>query len=330
MRVLFFTSHPVLSLLLPEGFRDAGHEVMVSGPITWDSIPVMIQQFQPDLVFTMGWGPEQTQEKQEWIRHFVTEYRIPHAYWSVEDPRHTYTFVLPLISRMQPDFIFSICSDMVEYFKILSLKAAYLDFAYQPSVNYPEWDERYRCNIAVVASSFIDELHMYRDSYRLESIRILLSPLIRAGIRVDFWGEGWERMEPYMGVTIPPEWIHGSVPYTETRKIYHTACITIGLQSFIDQLTHRTFEILASGGFLLTSDTQAVRKYFQPGKDLVISQYETGTIDVVRYYLEQFTSQREDIRAQGMKTVAKHTYQQRAEEAIATLIEHKIIPAHLA
>lgn len=68
MRVLFLESHPMWIHGLPNGFRDAGHKVKVSGPLDKRTIYKLIGDFAPDLVITMGWGPENSSKfKQQLI-----------------------------------------------------------------------------------------------------------------------------------------------------------------------------------------------------------------------------------------------------------------------
>lgn len=49
---------------LPNGFREAGHTVMISGPVSRENITEMIDEFKPDLIVSMGWTPEHSREKQ--------------------------------------------------------------------------------------------------------------------------------------------------------------------------------------------------------------------------------------------------------------------------
>lgn len=65
MKVLFIDNNDVLMRLLPNGFINAGHEVMISGAIIdQHHLSSMFNTFKPDLVVTFGWGPEQTLDKQ--------------------------------------------------------------------------------------------------------------------------------------------------------------------------------------------------------------------------------------------------------------------------
>ena len=37
------------------------------------------------------------------------EYNNPLIYWAVEDPAYTDIWSIPLVKRMKPDFVFTIC-----------------------------------------------------------------------------------------------------------------------------------------------------------------------------------------------------------------------------
>ncbi|MBE9915162.1 glycosyltransferase [Paenibacillus donghaensis] len=325
MKVLFLESNPVWIHTLPEGFRDAGHQVEISGALTQDNIPSIIESFSPNLIITMGWGPEQTEEKQLWIREHVKASGIPHVYWATEDPNFTSQFTLPLIERMQPDFVFTISSKKVKWYRERGIKADHLDFAYHPSVHRKTKPrKKYRRSIAVVANAYPEVLKQYPRHYRNQSIRTLIRPLIKQGIRVDFYGRDWDKMKPFLGENIPHHWIHGYLPYEEAYKVYNSSAIMIGLQNYADMVTQRTYEILGSGGFVLTSNTAGVRRLLTPGKDLIVSSSPKETLRLVRYYLKR-KKLRERIKRQGRLTIAPQNYKQRAQKMIAVLKQNHII-----
>lgn len=325
MRMLFLESHPMWIHGLPNGFRDAGHEVMISGPLTEDNVPQMIKDFQPDLIITMGWGPENTSlKKQEWIHENVHATRIPHIYWATEDPTHTTSFTLPYLKKVQPDFVFTICPSSVKKYKELGIKAAHLDFAYHSSVNYPtNYPDIFKSRISVVANAYPNKMKMYPHHYRHQSMKTLIQPLLQKNIRIDFYGKYWDQMEPFLGIPIPEDWIHGYIPYTEANKIYNSADIIIGLQNHPTQLTQRIYEILGSGGFLITNNTPEIHRLFKSGKDLITSSSPEETLQWVQYYLEH-PKLRRLIQKQGNKSVKKHTYRHRAEYILGILHEHGI------
>ena len=128
MRILFLESNPMWIYGLPNGFCDAGHTVMISGPLTEEGIIDMIANFQPDLIFTMGHTSEHTEKKQKMIRELVTSTNILHVYWATEDPGYTLTFSLPLIRTIEPDFVFTICPSRVDFYRDKGIPSAHFRF----------------------------------------------------------------------------------------------------------------------------------------------------------------------------------------------------------
>nr|WP_239586954.1 glycosyltransferase [Bacillus ectoiniformans] len=306
---------------LPNGFCDAGHDVLVSGALTENGIQDMVSRFQPDLIVTLGHTPEHTEEKQQWIRKYVKPSGIPHVYWATEDPGYIHTFSLPLIKTTQPDFVFTICLEKVAFYKEQGIRAAHLDFGYHSSVHHPaQTEQRYAVNLAVVANGY-PMLHKERpDHFRFQAMNRLLSPFLKENKRIDFWGRYWDQMDHIIGKPIPKEWIHGYLPYTEANKVYSSADIILGIQNHLTQVTQRTYEILGSGGLLLTNDTPEVRRMFQPGEDLLVSSSAEETVKLVNYYLNH-PEERKEIVKSGVEKVKRHSYEQRARYIIKTLIQ---------
>jgi spore maturation protein CgeB len=291
-----------------------------------ENLPNTIGQFRPDLIITMSWTSDNdTIAKQNLLKKHIKSSGIPHIYWATEDPTHTETFTLPYITRVNPDFVFTICRSRVSEYKQLGIKAAHLDFGYHHSVNCPVQSPG-ACHypIVVVANAYPNILSQYPHHYRHQSIYVLMRPLIERNIRIDLWGRDWDQMTEYLLHEVPKEWIHGYLDYTQTNRIYSSADITIGLQNYPLQVTQRTYEILASGGFLLTSDTPEIRRLFEPGRDLVTSSSPEETINLVNYYL-QHPGEIEKIREQGRQAVQKDSYLFRAKYMISVLREYNII-----
>lgn len=326
MRILFLESDPMWIYGLPKGFCDAGHTVMVSGPLTEESLKDMLSNFNPDLIFTMGHTSEHTAAKQKMIREYVTSTKIPHVYWATEDPGYTLTFSLPLIQTIEPDFVFTICPSRVDFYEGLKIPSAHLDFGYHSSVHFPDnVYEKYKVGIAIVANGYPMLYEKRPDHYRFKALQLLISPFLEENIRIDFWGRYWDQMEHILGKKIPKEWIHGFLPYTEANKVYSSADIVLGVQNHDTQLTQRTYEVLGSGGLLLTNDTSEIRKLFSPGQDLLVSQSSKETIELVKYYLRH-PEERMKIKQAGMESVKKYSYKKRANYIIKILIGADILP----
>lgn len=98
---------------------------MISGPLTEKNIPKIINEFKPDMAITIGWGVENTPIKQQWIRKYVHEAKVPLVYWAVEDPAYTEIWSLPLIKNIQADFVFTLSPSKNESF--VSRKSSYVD-----------------------------------------------------------------------------------------------------------------------------------------------------------------------------------------------------------
>jgi spore maturation protein CgeB len=325
MRVLFLESNAIWINSLAMGFRDAGHDVMISGPLSAQNLPEMIASFQPELAVTIGWGKEHTAHKRTWIRQHVHAGKIPVIYWAVEDPAFTAKWSLPFIRAIEPAFVFTISSRMVSTYERLGIPAAHLDFGYQETIHAPVTPERrYQHAIAVVANAYPDVLEENPDHFRRRSLAVLMKPLLAAGMRIDLYGHGWDQMEGLLQARIPSEWIHGHLPYTEANRVYSSASILLGLQNDPDQVTQRTYEILGSGGFLLTLDTPGVRASFQPDVDLVVADSPQETVEKVQHYLSH-PEERLQIRRQGRRSVAHASYRSRAESMVKTLIERGVL-----
>lgn len=310
---------------LPHGFSDIGHEVLVSGPLMDWSFEEMISSFKPDLIFTMGHTREHSQEKRLLIKKHTAHLEIPHIYWATEDPGYTLTFSLPLIETIQPDFIFTICPPRVNFYQEKGYKAAHLDFGYHPKVHCPtDLIPKYDVSLAIVANGYPGLYKTNRQHYRFEALKDLLSPFIMENHRIDFWGRYWNLMTHIIGKKIPRHWRHGFLPYTEANKVYSSADIVLGVQNLDSQVTQRTYEILGSGGFLLTNNTTKIRSLFTPGQDLIVTSSPEETIKLVKHYLNR-PEERIEIKKAGLEAVKKYSYAERAKYILETIINAGLI-----
>ncbi|CAH2714988.1 Spore protein YkvP [Neobacillus rhizosphaerae] len=329
MRILFLESGEIWSNNLARGFTANGHDALISGPINKENLSNMIETFKPDFAITIGWGEEHTKFKQNLIRQKMAAHKIPLVYWAVEDPAYTEVWSIPLINTIKPDFVFTICPDKVDTYIQLGIPSDYLDFGYEETIHHPiDSNSKFESQIAIVANAYPNILENYPEHFRHRSLDILIRPLLKENIRIDFWGRNWSEMGEYFGVKIPKEWIHGFLNYADANKVYCSSKIILGLQNYPNLLTQRTYEILGSGGFLLTVDTPGVRNMFIPGKDLVVSLTPEETIQKVNYYLNQ-SEERSQIQIQGRKSIEIHSYKFRANQIINTLIENNILKTRL-
>ncbi|MFF2479678.1 glycosyltransferase [Paenibacillus sp. NPDC058071] len=313
MNILFLERGKLWSYGLPDGLRDLGHNVKMSGPVEEGRLIRLLTSFKPNLLISVGWGLDHTKSKQRMVRKLATQFKIPLVYWSTEDPNFTKVFTLPLLRRMKPDHTFTISEKTAKKFKKMGYAADFLDYGYHPKVHFrTKIRAKYQTDIAVIANAYPDVLRKYPKLYRRQSLRILVHPLLKHGFRIDFYGRNWSRMKPFLGRSIPKSSIKGHIPYKKVNEVFSSAKIVLGLQNYTDMLTQRTFETLGSEGFFLTSDTPAVRALLKPGRDVVVSSSPIQTLEKVRYYLKH-EKERERIRLNGRRAIAKHTYTERAK-----------------
>ncbi|WP_034868756.1 CgeB family protein, partial [Clostridium lundense] len=325
MKILFLLSGTIWRHTLPEGFIEAGHQVKISGTITNENVLSLILEFKPDLIMSMGMGPDQTRQKQLIMRKYSKAFKIPHIYWSIEDPWFTRNLSLPLIQTMQPDFVFSICHETVDYFNKIGIRAAYMNFGYAPKIHHAvKVQEEYKSSIALVANAYPYVLKRYPAHYRNQSIKTLIVPLLKENIRVDFWGKEWDKVGDILGCNIPGEWIHGYLSYVDANKVYSSAKIVIGLQDYETQVTQRTFEVLASQGLLLTNDTSGVKILFNKNRDLILSSSPKDTLNLVKYYLNK-PAECEKIAKNGLAAVKGNSYKDRTLYMLDILKKENII-----
>ncbi len=310
---------------LPNGFRDLGHEVNISGPITASGLSQLLKNVRPQLIVSLGWTLEHRARKRQIVKRLVGKSSIPHVFWATEDPTHHETFSAPYVKTVRPDFVFTICRSKIQAYRKMGIPAAHMDFGFHRSVHRRgPVQKRLKASIALVANGYSHILRKYPRHYRIRSIKQLISPLVQDRTRIDFYGRQWGEMKPILGAGVPQSWIHGYLPYPDAHKVYNSAQIVLAPQNHLTQVTQRTYEILGSGGFLLTSDTPEIRRLFTPGKDLVVSRSAAHTRELVQYYLKH-PAEREQIRRQGYKAVRKHSYKHRARYMLACLKKQKLI-----
>lgn len=325
MRVLFLESSQTLHAGLPYGFRDAGHQVMISGLLTEQKLQEMINVHRPELIVMIGWGPELSLTQQKWICRNIQETKAPFVYWAVDDPVFTEAWSLPVSKRMQPDYVFTVSPASVAAYQQAGLRCAHLDFGFDSSSFYiKKTTTSPRHSIAVVAHACPAVYKHHGEQERMTSLHTLLRPLLYEKIQVDFYGRNWEQMRPFFGIDIPADWIREPVSPVNAARIYQQADIVIDLQPRGKQISQQLLEMLGSGGLVLTMDTPEVRRLFTPGRDLLTSSSPEQTLELVRTYLK-LPDKREEIRQHGNRTGKQHTYEQRAKTLIRILQEEGIL-----
>jgi len=318
VKILFIDVDDQYLLGLPSGFEKHGCEVKILKDIVKEELEQLLEEYHPDLVVTAGWTKIHTDSKLKILGEMVEKYRLTHAYWATEDSRWTVEWTFPYIKATKPQYIFTIERNFVSLYRQLGFKAYYLPWACNPEFHQPvEPVEEYKCDIALVATAGITW-----SSYRRDSARILLKPLVERGYDVVIWGKRWDTLDPdIVGFNVDARHLRGKLSYLETNRVYSSAKIVLGFQNVTTELTSRTYEILGARGFLLTPSTPAVLEKFKPGKHLVVSRTEDETVRMVDYYLNK-EKKRTEIALRGQQKVysSPNTYSDRAAQILAALV----------
>ncbi len=106
--------------------------------------------------------------------------------------------------------------------------------------------------------------------------------------------------------------------YEAAPRVFHNSKINlnISLRSIVNGIPLRCFEIMASGGFLLTNYQGDFDLFFENGRDYVAFESEEDLMDKVAYYLG-YDKEREEIARNGYRRICEaHTYRHRAEEML--------------
>jgi spore maturation protein CgeB len=313
-RVLFFSHSSKYTLGLPQGFRDLNCPVFILRDLSSDLIKEAVDDFRPDLMITTGWAYRR--HKREHIDELIKrtiKYKVKHVYWATEDPRWTVECSIRCIELFKPDAVMTIHPNSINKYKELKLPAGHLDFGCNPEFNKNEpASSKYDYDVALVGNGGREW-----KSYRKTSVQILLKPLIEKGYNLAIWGKRWDRFnEELMGFKIPKHILKGELPYEETNKVYNSASIILGLQNDDEMLTSRTFEVLGSGGFLLTVPTQSVNKLFVNNVHLTCSSSPKDTVNLVNYFLKNTVARQEIARNGQLEVYLKHTYKERARQIL--------------
>lgn len=307
---------------LADSLSQMGHRVCCQPSWNMKDIEAGIRYFKPDLLITVGVDVPMSAANLENIPELCRKHRILHIYWATEDRIHYDRISRPMVQRLQPDIVWSIHPACVPLYRKSGIDAAYFNFAFNP--------ERFPMKQGAAGEMYevtlIGNTHLDTRTYRYESLRQLLFPLIRSGVRTDIWGGGWHEnadlLRREFGASIPRGWLHGHLPYLHTAGLYRQSRIVLGVQNAEDQVSQRTFEILGTGAFMIASRTAELERLFEDGKDLVLSSGPEETLERARYYKDR-DSERATIGLRARSKVLNgHTFRHRLESVWTQVEDH--------
>lgn len=110
---------------------------------------------------------------------------------------------------------------------------------------------------------------------------------------------------------------HGSIDYGDRmREIFRRSRINLNitLRSIQSGIPLRAFDVMGSGGFLLSNFQADFLEYFVPGEDFVVYESREDLLCKISYYLAHEEERKAIARSGQEKVAAGHTYQHRVRE----------------
>lgn len=319
MRILCLNYTDFFRLNFSCVFESIGHQVYHLDKITEDTMNDAIRIFQPEAAVDMGWDAVHVPGQISILRNFAKNHGIYRVYFADEDWFHFYDWSKRYVQLSSPDFVFTRSPSCIMQYEKLGIKSAYLDVGSNAIIHRPVApDPAFACDVVVIANA-----QLGYDIFRRKSIGDLVVPLFDQSYQTMIWGRGWGQATEVFGRSPAPQMIRGMVPYHKTAKLYNSAKISISIQTVEDQLSNRTYDILSSGGFMLTSDTQAVREKLTPGVHCEVSGSPEETLEKISYYLAN-EGARLRIAKAGYELAREHFVFQKTMPEAWSLVEREI------
>jgi 2-polyprenyl-3-methyl-5-hydroxy-6-metoxy-1,4-benzoquinol methylase len=154
----------------------------------------------------------------------------------------------------------------------------------------------------------VDRQLMYE--HRLQVGRLLEN----SGITISIWGN-----DTWADVLQNRDTYRGTINYdTEVPLLYRAASIIVDVPSgqLLTSVNQRVFDVLAVGGFILTTFKKDLTRFFELDKEICCYSSHNELMEKLQYYLLH-PEAREEISAAGQERVFReHTYHHRAGELL--------------
>ena len=207
----------------------------------------------------------------------------PLVYWA-SDTHLGYGYRLKCAK--QADHVFCAQKRAVEEFKRDGVEASWLPHAVEPQA-YP--------NFNLLTKHF----------------DVCFVGHINSGNRVDMLDRAFKEI---------PNFYYGQRLFEDAARKYAESKVCLNI-SHMDDLNMRTFEVMATGSFLLTNDIPTIHDLFEDGKHLVLYKDLDDMVEKARYYITHDDERENIARAGQAEVLAKHTIKHRVDEILSTISE---------
>lgn len=179
--------------------------------------------------------------------------------------------------------------------------------------------------------SFVGQIHSDRKR--------IITELLNKNIKVDCFGKGWPNGKISQEKMID-KFLKSKINLNLTKGSGYFTLVSIGrifigkkndkfflksplkwsenFKAFLghqrDQIKGRNFEIPGCGGFLITSDADNLKEYYQDGKEIVVFKDTNDLINKIKYYLDHEEERKNIALAGYQRTINEHTYEKRFQE----------------
>lgn len=309
------------------GFLQIGHDAQIINPTTKEEMDKIFEDINPDLLITLGPPLDLNRSILKSIGQRNSSI-LKYIHWDTDGiSSKTYSSIsgdgieMDVIYLSRPDIVFTICPEMLSLIRNRKIRCEILNYAYSPISHYPiKISGKFDNFINIIGQAYLSFALYNPNHFRYKSIGILVNPLLENNYRINFYGDVEYRklLKIFFDLDVPNEWFNGYLPYEKTCEVYNNSFINLVTQNHENTLTKRTFEILGSGGFMISSDNKAIRQLFTPGKDLEVSSSPQQTLELVEYYKNNLDAYNK-IRENALISAQNHTYKQRAEYIVSLL-----------
>lgn len=217
-------------------------------------------------------------------------------------PDYEKAYLDAIVDAQSVIYGYNFCEEMITDEMVETIKK-YTEF-YRLS---PGWEE---CDKYIIA-------HEYLGAKITEKERIRLLGALSQHYNVDLYTYGKTDFLPKINNK-------GTVSsHREQKIVFHLSKINLNITTkpIMSGLSLRVWDVMGSGGFLLSNYQEEIEDYFVIGEDIEIFSSEQELIEKVGFYLEHEET-REKIARNGYEKVQKyHSYDERIKQMIGCLLD---------